>query len=74
MVVMLEDVRTIENIKVEAGKLNLAYERQEEWAIKIFRKMVCDCLTGVQTTLSTYGVQHDRVRLRVRARVGGKQR
>tara|TARA_B100001142_G_scaffold294710_1_gene315106 strand:- start:376 stop:2760 length:2385 start_codon:yes stop_codon:yes gene_type:complete len=60
MVVMLEDVRKIENIKVEAGKLNLAYERQEEWAIKIFRKMVCDCLTGVQTTLSTYGVQHDQ--------------
>lgn len=60
MVVMLEDVRTIGNIKVEAGKLNLAYERQEEWAIKIFRKMVVDCLTGVQQTLSTYGVQHDQ--------------
>ena len=60
MVVMLEDVRTIEDIKVEAGKLNLAYERQEDWAVKIFRKMVCDCLTGVQTTLSTYGVQHDQ--------------
>ena len=60
MVVMLEDVRKIENIKVEAGKLNLAYERQEAWAVKIFRKMVCDCLTGVQTTLSTYGVQHDQ--------------
>ena len=28
--------------------------------MKIFRKMVCDCLTGVQTTLSTYGVQHDQ--------------
>ena len=59
MVVMLEDVRKIDNIKVEAGKLNLAYERQEEWAIKIFRKMVVDCLTGVQQTLSTYNVQHD---------------
>jgi len=60
MVVMLEDIRTIDDIKVEAGKLNLAYEKQEPWAIKIFRKMVCDCLTGVQETLSTYGVQHDR--------------
>ena len=59
MVVMLADIRSVENIKVEAGKLNLAYERQEEWAIKIFRKMVVDCLTGVQQTLSTYGVQHD---------------
>merc|ERR1719498_1291247 len=60
MVVMLADVRKVDNIKVEAGKLNLAYERQEPWAIKIFRKMVVDCLTGVQQTLSTYGVQHDR--------------
>jgi len=60
MTVMLEDVRKIGNIKVEAGKLNLAYEKQEEWAIKIFRKMVVDCLTGVQQTLSTYGVQHDQ--------------
>ena len=60
MIVMLEDIRTIDDIKVEAGKLNLAYEQQEPWAIKIFRKMVCDCLTGVQQTLSTYGVQHDR--------------
>ena len=59
MVVMLADIRSVDNIKVEAGKLNLAYERQEEWAIKIFRKMVVDCLTGVQQTLSTYGVQHD---------------
>ena len=60
MVVMLADIRTIPDIKVEAGKLNLAYEKQEPWAIKILRQMVCDCLTGVQQTLSTYGVQHDR--------------
>lgn len=60
MVVMIEDIRTIDDIKVEGGKLNLAYEQQQPWAIKIFRKMVCDCLTGVQETLSTYGVQHDR--------------
>eukprot|EP00227_Mantoniella_beaufortii_P005309 CAMPEP_0197614138 /NCGR_PEP_ID=MMETSP1326-20131121/59372_1 /TAXON_ID=1155430 /ORGANISM="Genus nov. species nov., Strain RCC2288" /LENGTH=718 /DNA_ID=CAMNT_0043183007 /DNA_START=37 /DNA_END=2193 /DNA_ORIENTATION=- len=60
MVVMIADVRQIDNIKVEGGKLNLAYERQEPWAIKIFRKMVVDCLTGVQQTLSTYGVQHDQ--------------
>ena len=42
-----------------AGELNLAYERQEEWAVKIFRKMVVDCLTGVQETLSIYNVRHD---------------
>ena len=56
---MLEACKGIDNIKEEAGKLNLAYERQEPWAIEIFRKMVIDCLTGVQQTLSTYGVQHD---------------
>ena len=60
MAVMIEDIRGVDDIKVDAGKLNLAYERQEPWAIEIFRKMVCDCLTGVQETLSTYGVQHDR--------------
>jgi len=59
MTVMIADIRTIDDIKTEAGKLNLAYEKQEEWAIKIFRKMVVDCLTGVQQTLSTYNVQHD---------------
>ena len=59
-VVMLDDIRKVPNIKSEAGRLNLAYEKQEPWAIKIFRKMVVDCLTGVQETLSTYGVQHDR--------------
>jgi arginyl-tRNA synthetase len=48
------------NIKDEAAKLNLAYERQEDWAIRIFRKMVTDCLTGVQETLNTYNIQHDR--------------
>ena len=60
MEVMIQDVREILDIKTEAGKLNLAYERQEPWAIKIFRKMVIDCLTGVQETLSNYGVKHDR--------------
>ena len=60
MTVMIDDIRDVDDIKVDAGKLNLAYERQEPWAIEIFRKMVCDCLTGVQETLSTYGVQHDR--------------
>lgn len=60
MDIMIQDVREISDIKTEAGKLNLAYERQEPWAIKIFRKMVIDCLTGVQETLSNYGVKHDR--------------
>ena len=53
-------MRGVDSIQVEAGKLNLAYEQQEPWAIKIFRKMVIDCLTGVQETLSTYNVRHDR--------------
>ena len=57
---MLEECKGIDNIKEEAGKLNLAYERQEPWAIKIFRHMVIDCLSGVQQTLSVYGVQHDQ--------------
>lgn len=48
------------NIKEEAAALNLAYERQEDWAVRIFRKMVTDCLTGVQDTLNTYNIQHNR--------------
>lgn len=42
------EVKHIRSIKEEAAKLNLAYERQEDWAVRIFRKMVTDCLTGVQ--------------------------
>lgn len=33
--------------------------RQEPEAIRIFRKMVTDCLSGVQETLNTYNVRHD---------------
>jgi len=42
------EVKHIRSIKEEAAKLNLAYERQEDWAVRIFRKMVTECLTGVQ--------------------------
>ena len=57
--VMIPVIRTIPDIKAEAGQLNLRYERQEPGAIAIFRKMVTDCLSGVQETLNTYGVRHD---------------
>jgi arginyl-tRNA synthetase len=57
--VMIPVVRTIPDIRKEAGQLNLRYERQEPSAIKIFRKMVTDCLSGVQETLNTYNVKHD---------------
>jgi hypothetical protein len=38
MEVMIPVVRTIPDIRKEAGQLNLRYERQEPGAIKIFRK------------------------------------
>ena len=37
--VMIPVVRTIPDIRKEAGQLNLRYERQEPSAIKIFRKV-----------------------------------
>ena len=37
--VMIPVVRTIPDIRKEAGQLNLRYERQEPGAIKIFRKV-----------------------------------
>jgi len=37
--VMIPVVRTIPDIRTEAGQLNLRYERQEPSAIKIFRKV-----------------------------------
>ena len=52
-------IRQIKDIKKEAGELNLRYERQEPGAIRIFRKMVTDCLSGIQETLNTYNVRHD---------------
>ena len=57
--VMMPVIREIKDIKTEAGQLNLRYERQEPEAILIFRKMVTDCLSGVQETLNTYNVKHD---------------
>ena len=36
---MIPVVRTIPDIRKEAGQLNLRYERQEPGAIKIFRKV-----------------------------------
>ena len=57
---LVGEMRGVDDIKSRAGELNLAYERQEPWAVKIFRKMVVDCLTGVQETLETYNVRHDR--------------
>jgi nicotinamide mononucleotide adenylyltransferase len=67
---VLSVIRTEPDIKVAAGKLNLSYERQEPDAIKIFRKMVTDCLTGVQVSLRCFVCESDgwaRVRVRVRA-------
>eukprot|EP00899_Mesostigma_viride_P017491 jgi/Mesvir1/25743/Mv01924-RA.2 len=56
----LQVTHDIPNIKDAAGELNLAYERQQPEAIKVFRKMVADCLGGVQQTLDIYGVRHTR--------------
>ena len=39
MEVMIPVIRTIPDIRTEAGQLNLRYERQDPAAIKIFRKV-----------------------------------
>ena len=56
---VVAEMRHEPDIKKGGALLNLAYERQEPDAIKIFRKMVIDCLSGVQETLDTYNVRHD---------------
>ena len=56
---IVKELRDEKDIKKGGALLNLAYERQEPWAIEIFRKMVIDCLSGVQETLETYNVKHD---------------
>ncbi len=48
------------SIKKEAGALNLAYERNEPWAVEILRKMVIADLSGMQETLDTYNIRHDQ--------------
>jgi arginyl-tRNA synthetase len=57
----LEDMKAnYPNIKQSAGELNLRYEENDSNAVRIFRKMVTDCLSGIQQTLDTYNVRHDR--------------
>jgi hypothetical protein len=48
---MIPVVRTIPDIRKEAGQLNLRYERQEPGAIKIFRK-VTQRWTGLSSAFS----------------------
>eukprot|EP01104_Vermistella_antarctica_P004100 TRINITY_DN14614_c0_g1_i1.p1 TRINITY_DN14614_c0_g1~~TRINITY_DN14614_c0_g1_i1.p1 ORF type:complete len:711 (+),score=253.56 TRINITY_DN14614_c0_g1_i1:127-2259(+) len=48
------------DIKIEAGKLNLAYEKKEEDAVKLFRSMVDSCIEGMAQTLKTYNIKHDK--------------
>ncbi|QDZ25545.1 arginine--tRNA ligase [Chloropicon primus] len=56
---VVQEMRDEKDIKKGGAMLNLAYERQDPEAIRIFRKMVIDCLSGVQETLETYNVRHD---------------
>ncbi len=51
---------SIESINKDAGILNYDYEQRKPYAVKIFRKMVTDCLAGCQATLDIYGIKHDR--------------
>ena len=46
-------------IQTQGAALNKAYEDRDPEAVKIFRKMVCDTLSGQQATLDIYGVHHD---------------
>jgi len=51
--VMIPVVRTIPDIRKEAGQLNLRYERQEPGAIKIFRKVWCTASSnGLHSSLT----------------------
>jgi arginyl-tRNA synthetase len=57
---LLEECRkSFGGIKLEAGKLNLAYEKNEPEAVSIMRKMVIADLSGMQQTLDIYGIQHN---------------
>lgn len=56
---LFDACKGVENVRAEAGRLNLAYEQNDPEAVKIFRKMVVDCLVGVQETLDRYNVKHD---------------
>jgi len=57
--VLLKEFLTLPSIKKASAELNLQYERNEASAVKIFRGMVVNCLSGVQQTLDTYNVRHD---------------
>jgi arginyl-tRNA synthetase len=56
---LLESCKDITNIKEAAGNLNLKYEQRDPEAVKIYRKMVGECLAGVQQTLDIYNIKHD---------------
>ena len=56
---LLAECVAIPSVKKLAGELNLKYENNEPEAVKMYRKLVCDCLSGMQETLDTYGIQHD---------------
>jgi arginyl-tRNA synthetase len=49
-----------ESISEIAAKLNQDYEAKEPEAVKIIRGMANSTLTGIQQTLDTYNVHHDR--------------
>eukprot|EP01095_Lingulamoeba_sp_RSL-Kostka_P008073 TRINITY_DN2643_c0_g1_i1.p1 TRINITY_DN2643_c0_g1~~TRINITY_DN2643_c0_g1_i1.p1 ORF type:complete len:719 (-),score=263.43 TRINITY_DN2643_c0_g1_i1:205-2361(-) len=47
------------NIHSEAAELNLRYEENESGAVKLFRSMVINCLSGTQQTLDHFDIKHD---------------
>ena len=57
---LLKQFLSVPSIKKAAGELNLQYERNDPAAVKLFRSMVINCLSGVQQTLDTYNVHHDQ--------------
>ena len=59
-IVLLKEFISTTSIKKASAELNLQYERNENEAVKIFREMVINCLSGVQQTLDTYNVRHDQ--------------
>jgi len=58
--VLLEETKSMPSIKKAGGELNLRYENNDPEAVKIFRKMVISDLSGMQETLDTYNIRHDK--------------
>ncbi len=56
---ILEGIRRDEDPEAEVQRINNAYERGEEWAVRMVRDVVEKCLEGFRETLGRLGVEFD---------------